>query len=426
MACPSQCVIPQSRAVLSAVLAWLALPALAFAQPSDPRYKALEAEYNRLASQTRSRLYKQMQELRARAAQEADLSNLRAQLQRAKDAYEKKIKTDAAILAAAEVLAEAAEGRKTAAAKAMNDPKLVEMRAAYKQAEKDYDRAQFQGRLARFYLSEIRRRIMQHERLRPLRDKAYQADRIAREFPEKDARLLAAQKAIQEARTRHLAKAKDLPARAAVEKAKRAVKEAQEALAAAEKALARAKEDYKAKADELPEAEAVAQAKEAYDALLESHPGYQAAKNAAEAAQQAYKDELARVTAADTEMAEHSAKLTQAAELEKTSRDTSRTLREGIRQAERDAQRGHPLVTTAEQSYEEARQVHQDTILVQAEAEKKAVSELEAQLNRRVTEKLASDPRYTWIQEELKKLNERMQTIREQMKAMLKARKNSR
>jgi myosin heavy subunit len=412
-----------SRGLAACLVAAVACPAMGQDLPADR--DALRLEYRRLTKDVRGRLYERMSQLEKQVAMQADLSDIRADIHRAEQEYQQTLKTDPKIVAAAKAEAAAKTAAQQAEADAAkSDPMLLRLKREHAEAEQAYNQAEFDQRLARFMLSEIRRRLSNYPEVRAKRTAAYNAERDLRELPQNNEKLAAASKAYKEARKAYENQKEAIPEYAAMNKTREAY-EAKIKQLPQRAAMDAAKEAYEAKIKSLPQLAAAEAAKAAYAKLLESDPAIRAAKAAKAKAEREAQEELGFALAADTAAAQQTQILKRAEAVSRESRAKTRELFTKIREAERSAPGRDPKTLKARRAYESARQAHYKVVNTQTAKSKSAVTKLRYELDKRVRAKLTGDPRAALIQEELAKVGDQMKKIVRQMGALSKRHKPS-
>jgi len=353
---------------------------------------ALRQERYRLEREVRSKLYSQLQQIREQLNKEADLGNLRALIQRTQSAYEEKLKTDPTIVAASKAKEAAAAAAAAAEAEAVtNDPTMAKLQEEQQAAEAAEEQAEFQQRLARFMLNEIRRRITDIPEVRARRDAADQADRALDDLCRRNPKVVAAKEVMRKAERAYYVVMKALPEY---------------------KAMVEARKAYEAKVKAVPEYAHMLRAKYAYEQSLQADEATRAAIAARDEARKTYEEEMELALAADGAAAEHIQKLKQAEAAEEAARKKRYEIREKLRDAERALRAQHPKVLEARKAYEAADEAYDKAVSQQAAKDKEALERLQEEVKEKVRQKLASDPKAQLIQEQLNKIDQKIQEIR--------------
>ena len=412
-----------SRGLAACLLVAVACPVVG--QDATADREALRQELRRLDKEVRGQLYERLRQLGEQMALQADLSGIRADIQRAEQEYQETLKSDPKVLAVAKAEAVAKAAAEQAEIDAVkNDPTLLRLKQEQAQAEQAFNQAEFDQRLARFMLGEIRRRLSFYPEVRAKRTAVFNAERALRDLPESNEKLVAAAKAVKEARKSYEDQKKAVPEYAAMNKTREAY-EAKIKQLPERAAMDAAKEAYEAKIKSLPQLAAAEAAKAAYAKLLESDPAIRAAKAAKAKAEREAQEELGFALAADTAAAQQTQILKRAEAVSRESRAKTRELFTKIREAERSAPGRDPKTLKARRAYESARQAHYKVVNTQTAKSKSAVTKLRYELDKRVRAKLTGDPRAALIQEELAKVGDQMKKIVRQMGALSKRHKPS-
>jgi len=371
--------------VLGVFLAALAASAVAADVPPaiTDAVKQWQAEVQKLRTEVRPNLERQLKEIRDRHANSDQVARLRFAYDAAQAAYDNCAK-DREIAAAKKAEEQAAAALKQAEAAALaSDPTLAQLRAQLAEAKKAADAAEVQRQAAEKAFIQARSKAANSEEVNQLSREVYKAGRALKEVAAKDAKVAAAQKAYDEAVS-------------AYEKAVAAMPEY--------KTRAAKPDAYEKARHALPQYKARNEASAAHETVYQAFLKTDAAKVAAAArdnAEKASKKKLDDLLTNSPEIVAAAAKRKAAEAAVKTTLAKVEEIQRKCSAATGAAATRNPEVVKAKQAYDAARKAGRDLYETKVTAAKHARDVALLAFETRLKERFDADPKVAEINRQI-------------------------
>ncbi|MCX5672859.1 MAG: hypothetical protein NTU94_16200, partial [Planctomycetota bacterium] len=341
--------------------------------------KQWQAEVQKLRTEVRPNLERQLKEIRDRHANSDQVARLRFAYDEAQAACDNSAK-DREIAAAKKAEEQAAAALKQAEAAALaSDPTLAQLRAQLAEAKKAADAAEVQRQAAEKAFIQARSKAANSEEVNQLYREVSKAGRALKEVAAKDAKVNAAQKAYDEAVS-------------AYEKAVAAMPEY--------KTRAAKPDAYEKARHALPQYKARNEASAAYETLYQAFLKTDAAKVAAAArdnAEKASKKKLDDLLTSSPEIVAAAAKRKAAEAAVKTALAKVEEIQRKCTAATGAAATRNPEVVKAKQAYDAARKAGRDLYETKVTAAKNARDAALAAFETKLKERFDADPKVAEI-----------------------------
>ncbi len=331
------------------------------------KIEALKTKRDQLNKEVRRKLYHQLFELKQEAAQHKDLSSLQKRIQEAWAIYDKKRKEER--LKFSSTLGKKAVAEKAVAAAIAKDPSITRLKKQQTANEKTVTESETQIRIAKMMLNEIRQQLAQTGPVQSKRESIFNAEQKLKDVSGKDKKLSALKKTAEQTRKAYLAKIKLIPEYAAMVKAQDAY----------EKSI-KATREYRN----------VEIAKKALDQTLDS------------------------AVQKDKKASQQRKKIEQSEKRIKAAKEKMNSLRDQMRTAESKSEK----VTSAKDELRKVQMAHYKETSKRTRKEFQAVLKLKSELNKKVEERIASNPKAKSLQLDIDKVEAQIKKLDQQIREL--------